>query len=68
MLDRVTKAIETEFFKVEEFGTGRGIVTPERIAKAAMTAMREPTLPMVMAAGYLAHDEAWRAMIDEALK
>lgn len=74
--DRVAKAIDEELFKIQELGTGRGIITSDRLAGAIIAALREPTPEMVDAGrktlplGLDSDDMAkkWRAMIDAALK
>jgi cob(I)alamin adenosyltransferase len=37
-VEKVARAIEAQLFRVQELGTGRGIVTPEDIARAALDA------------------------------
>lgn len=79
MVDRAAKAIEAEIFKIEVGSTPQKRL--ENAARAAISAMREPTHEMVMRTAMqgespmitalgpisrIAHH--WRLMIEEALK
>lgn len=72
MIERVAKAIELEMFKVQEFNSERGIVTPEQLARTAIEAMREPTEEMLLNCdSQLVHAEIiqiYNSLLDAALK